>query len=445
VNLLLRGVRIIDPLQRVDEPAMDLRIEAGRLTAMGRGLEPAGLPVIDMTPTAGGGWRVVAPGFIDLHAHLREPGNEDAETVESGARAAAAGGFTQVVAMANTHPPADTPERVAAAVQRSRAAWVSVRTCAALTRGLLGVEPVSIEACAEAGAVAFSDDGRNAVAHATLVEALRRSARMHRAVLVHPEDEAALAASPDQPDIVRRADRPPAVEVAAVDSALSALREAGSGHLHLQHVTTARSVELVAAAKRAGLDVTAEVTPHHLGLWVPADEPAMSDPLLKVNPPLRARDERAALVQAVRGGVIDCIATDHAPHAAADKRLAYPDAAPGMIGLETALGVCVSLGELGGDSLPVLVERLTAGPYRVLRSSALVERPSLRLGAPVSCVLFDPEEEWTVAEDALQSRSRNTPLLGASLRGRVLLTIGSGRVVHRDGRLPVDMLEPAHA
>lgn len=443
MNVLIRGVRVIDPLRQVDDGAQDVRIENGVITAIGRSVEPMGLPVLDMTPAAGRSWRVLCPGFIDMHAHLREPGGEEAETVASGAAAAAAGGFTQVVAMANTNPPIDDPQRVREAVARGSHADVSVLTTAALTRGIAGEWVVDIEACAQAGAVAFSDDGRNAASQLVLAAGLRRSAATGRAVLVHPEDEAALGPSTRVGSVVRAARRPPSIEMAAVTSALQALRDAGSGHLHLQHISTAESVSLLRVARHQGLDVSAEATPHHLSMWLPSGDGPESDPLRKVNPPLRTRADRDALVEAVREGVIDCIATDHAPHPAGEKALPYADAAPGMIGLETAIATCISRADLGGEWLPVLVARLTAGPWNVLRSSGLLHEPALRIAETASCVLLDADAEWTVGETPLQSKSTNTPLLGTTLRGRVLLTIHDGRAVHGDPQLPLATLVPA--
>ena len=429
MNLVIRGVRVIDPSRDVDAVARDVRIEAGVITAIGGAVDDLGLRVLDLTPSAGQAWCVLCPGFIDLHAHLREPGAERGETIATGARAAAAGGFTQVVAMANTSPPIDSPERVRDAVERAKGAAVDVLTVAAATRGLEGEALVEVEECAEQGAVAFSDDGRNAMAESTLVECLRRAAALGRAVLVHPEAEAMLATAPGARAIVRVALRSVDVETAAVEAALRALRTAGTGHLHLQHLSTSHSVDLLTRAKSEGLSVSAEVTPHHLGISA-ADGGAGDDPMFKVNPPLRAREHREAVLHALRDGVIDCVATDHAPHEAGEKSLPYADAAPGMIGLETALALCITRAEMGGEWLPVLVDRLTRGPYGVMRTTGHVRGPALQTGEAASCVVFDPDEEWVVGEVPMQSRSRNTPLDGARLRGRVLLTIHDGRVVH---------------
>ncbi|MDQ6855745.1 MAG: dihydroorotase, partial [Candidatus Dormibacteraeota bacterium] len=379
------------------------------------------------------------PGLIDLHVHLREPGDETAETVLTGSRAAAAGGFTRIVAMANTDPPVDTPARVEQACARAASAVIEVMTVAAGTHSLAGADIVDVAGCARAGAVAFSDDGRNAASVALLTEMLRRGADVSRAVLVHPEDEAMIAArDPRAGPVSRAADRPPEAEASAVRAALQALAAAGRGHLHLQHVSTAAAVDLLRRARMDGMAVTAEVTPHHLAMWLPVA--AQPDPpaLLKVNPPLRGEGDREALIQALRDGVISAVATDHAPHRMEHKRGDVADAAPGMVGLETALATCITLGGMHGDWIPVLLERLTTGPHQILGPAAQGREPRLRVGEAATCVLFDPAAEWTVGESPGFSRSQNTPLRGMQLRGRVLLTMSDGVIVHHDeSRLPL--------
>ena len=386
--------------------------------------------MVDLRRRRGAPW-VLCPGFIDLHAHLREPGETSRETIESGAEAAAAGGFTQVVAMANTRPVIDTPERVASAQLRAVGVAVWVLTTASVTRGQQGDELVDIAGCAAAGASCFSDDGRNAASPALLADALRAAARVGSTVLVHPEDEEMIVrANPDGVSVTRCPARPPDAEVAAVASAVQALRGAGRGRLHLQHLSARDSVEQLRRARDQGLAVSAEVTPHHLAMWLPMEREPQPPSLRKVNPPLRTQRDREAVVHALRDGVIDAVATDHAPHRLADKDGEYADAAPGMIGLETALATCLTLGAMGGDWLPVLVERLTAGPWRVLGEAAGLSRPTLRGDAGLTCTLFDPDAEWEVGAHPFRSLSANTPLLGVRLRGRVLLTLVDGRVAH---------------
>ncbi|MGI8847374.1 MAG: dihydroorotase [Candidatus Dormibacteria bacterium] len=436
MNCILRGVRVIDPLAGRDDINQDVWLTEGRIIAIFKYMGDSTVPVIDLTPPPGGTPTILCPGFIDLHTHLREPGDEGAETLASGSRAAAAGGFAQVVAMANTDPPIDDVDGVTKACVRSVAASIRVRVAAALTRGLEGDELVDLEACAEAGAVAFTDDGRNAVSQRLLSEAIRRAARLHRPILVHPEDEEYIGRINGAHGLTARCPvRPVEAETRAVALALRALHDAGTGRLHLQHISSAPSIDLIREARADGVEVTAEVTPHHLAMWLPVAEEPESAALLKVNPPLRGQRDRAALIQALRDGVVDAVATDHAPHRAEEKALPYAEAAPGMLGLELALAVCLTMGGMGGDWIPTLVERLTAGPYRVLGgATSLLSEPRLVIGEAATCVLFDPGAEWTVGSEDLRSNSHNTPLLGITLRGRVLMTLVEGALVHHDRR-----------
>ncbi len=447
MNAILRGVRVIDPLGRLDATGQDVWLDGGKILAIYHHIDAAGVPIVDLTPPAGTDPCVLCPGFIDLHAHLRQPGDDEAETMESGSRAAAAGGFTSVVAMANTSPPIDTPERVAEARLAASNLPVSILQVAALTRDLAGAELVDIRKCIEAGAVAVSDDGRNAVSPRQLAIALAEAAHLSRAVLVHPEDEEMIAqANATQGSVTRSTIRPAETETRAVNLAIRALAHARSGHLHLQHLSTEGSVASLRRARHQGLWVSAEVTPHHLSMWLPVAEEPDPQGLRKVNPPLRAEHDRNALVRALREGLIEAVATDHAPHRAEEKSGAYADAAPGMIGLETALAACITIGGMGGEWLATLVERLTAGPHRILGPASGVPEPRLRIGESATCTLFDPTSEWIVGETPLESRSRNTPLMGARLRGTVLLTMARGRVIHRNAaRVPLTPEQVANA
>jgi dihydroorotase len=431
LNVVLRGIRVIDSLAGRDQLDMDVWLRGGRIEAIERRIRTEQVPTLDLARAPGLPEVVLCPGFIDLHTHLREPGGEDAETVGSGAEAAALGGFTQLVAMANTRPPVDSPERLADARRRARQVPVRVLTAAAVTAGLRGRDLVDTAACAAAGAAAFTDDGRNAAPTRLLAEALRAAAEVDRVVLVHPEDEAMVAAAnPGVPSVVRCPHRPAECEVVAVEQALRALTQAGRGRLHLQHLSCAGSLDLLRTARELDFPVTAEVTPHHLAMWLPFEREPDPPALRKVNPPLRSEHDRRALVEALREGLLDAVATDHAPHPTEAKVGDYADTAPGMIGLETALATCLTLGGMGGAWLPVLVERLTAGPWRVLGAAAGLREPRLRVGQPCSFVLFDPDQEWVVGAEPLASRSGNTPLLGVPLRGRVMLTVSEGAIVH---------------
>ena len=240
--------------------------------------------------------------------------------------------------------------------------------------------------------------------------------------------------------------RSPESETRAVNLAIRALTHARSGHLHLQHLSCEGSVVSLRRARHQGLGVSAEVTPHHLSMWLPAAEEPDPPALRKVNPPLRTERDRTALVRALRDGVIEAVATDHAPHRAAEKSLAYDDAAPGMVGLQTALATCITIGGMGGEWLATLVDRLTVGPHRILGTGSGIPEPRLRIGEAATCTLFDPSAEFTVGQRDWYSRSRNTPLLGATLRGTVLLTIAAGRVIHQDPvRVPLDAERVASA
>lgn len=439
MNAILRGVRVIDPLGRLDAAGQDVWLDGGKILAIYHHIEAAGVPVVDLTPAEGDEPCVLCPGFIDLHTHLRQPGDGEAETLESGARAAAAGGFTHIVAMANTTPPIDTPERIAEARLAASNLPVSILQIGALTRGLEGAELVDIRRCIEAGAVALGDDGRNGVSPRQLAIALAETAHLSRAVFVHPEDEEMIAqANATQGPVTRSPIRPVETETRAVNLAIRALSHARSGHLHLQHLSAEGSVASLRRARHQGLAVSAEVTPHHLSMWLPVAEEPDPQSLRKMNPPLRAERDRVALVQALREGLIEAVATDHAPHPASEKALDYDDAAPGLIGLETALATCITIGGMGGEWLATLVERMTVGPHRILGPSSGVHEPRLRIGEAATCTLFDPNTEWTVGETPLQSRSRNTPLLGAKLRGTILLTMAGGRVIHQNpARVPI--------
>lgn len=429
MNVVLRGIRVVDPSTGMDRQGCDVWVRDGRLVAIERRLEAPGAVVLDCRRRSSP--LLVAPAFVDLHAHLRDPGMPDAETVESGAAAAARGGFAQVVAMANTRPPIDNPRAVGRARAKAGRQVVHILPAAALTVGLRGEELVDIPGCAAAGAACFSDDGRNAFPRRLLVEGLWKAAEVGRAVFVHPEDEQAIAAAnPGVPSVVRCPLRPATAEVAAVEAAIQALASAGRGRLHLQHLSCAASLEPLQRAKEMGLEVTAEVTPHHLAMWLPMAEEPDPPALRKVNPPLRTQRDREALIQALREGLVDAVATDHAPHPKEAKDGEYADAAPGMVGLETAFAVCATFGGMGGDWLPVLVERLTTGPWRAAGEASGVRRPALGIGEPATLVLLDPEAEWQIGADEWASRSRNTPLWGVSVRGRVLLTLVDGQVAY---------------
>jgi dihydroorotase len=340
------------------------------------------------------GGLILSPGWVDLHAHLRDPGFLESETLQSGASSAAAGGFTQVTAMANTNPVTDRPSLVADLVRRSESLPVRVGVVGALTEHLAGRKLTDAAGLKAAGAIALSDDGRHAIDRDLLRRGLEAAGKAGLPVLVHGQKESR--------------GKDPAAEYEGIEEALLALRDAPGARLHLQHISTRRSLDLVRAAKADGLAVTAEVTPHHLALTNADVEGNQAN----VSPPLRTTDDRDAVVEGLIDGVIDVIATDHAPHTVAAKAAG----ANGFHGFETAAGVIFGL-------------RL---PWQVMHRS-LVERPRqiLGLAAADDWVLIDPGEAWLVEPQNFQSRGRNTPFAGRRLRGRVVLTICRQRIVHR--------------
>lgn len=427
-SLLLRGGRIIDPGTGFDAIA-DLLCSGSRVVDLQSHIKPPeGTIVLDV---AG---QVVAPGFIDLHTHLRYPGYPDKETVESGTTAAAAGGFTTVCAMANTDPVVDNVAVLRAVeAEVERTARVRVRQLASVSIGLRGESLTDLPALAAAGAVAFSDDGKPIPREGLMRLALRGSQQLRRAVSVHEEDPAIVrggVANAPRAERLGLASWPCRGEASLVARDLRLLEEEG-GHLHVAHVSCAETVALLRAAKARELPVTAEATPHHLRLTdaLLEGEPALSLPPLhpctKVNPPLRSARDAAALVEALADGTIDVVATDHAPHSSSDKAGSYHEAAFGFSAIETALPLLLDLVGSGAITLPALIERLTAGPARVFG----IEGGTLTPGARADVCVFNPNAPWVADAGALRSKGKNTPLIGASLTGRVTHTIVGGQIV----------------
>ena len=441
--ILISRARLIDPDRKLDFVG-DILLADGTISAAESAIDgrPDGCMVLD------GAGLVACPGFIDLHAHLREPGYEYKETIATGAQAAARGGFTTICCMPNTDPPIDSESVVEFVLRRAHdAGLVRVLPIGCVTRGRKGRELADLEELATAGAVAFSDDG-DPVEDANLMRmALTYGADLGRPVSNHCQDmhlssdgvmaEGPVATRLGLPGI------PPAAEDAMIARDIS-LAAATGGRLHVAHVSTAGSVPLVRRAKEIGLRVTAEVCPHHLTItdeWALGAQGSRAgrsewayDTSTKVYPPLRSRADAAALVEALADGTIDCIATDHAPHDEASKPVTYQDAAFGISVLETALGSALQLYHDGRLSLPALVDRLTAGPAWVLGED-YAPLSSLSPGTPADIVLFDPEMEWTVDVGEFASKGKNTPLQGTKLRGRVVATVSAGKVVYHANEL----------
>ncbi len=441
-TVAIHNGRVIDPSLGRDGVA-DVVIVDGRVSRVGPN---EGDMVIDAERIDASGL-VVSPGFVDLHTHLREPGFEYKETIASGTAAAAAGGYTTVCAMPNTDPPLDSRPAIESVLREVEAsAVVRVLPIGCITRGRAGRELAPAGELVTAGAVALSDDG-DAVNDARLMRhALEYSTRFNLPVAQHCEDASLVRDGQMHEGWVATRlglrGRPASAEETFVARDI-ALTELTGAHLHVCHVSTSGSVALIRAARERGVHVTAEVTPHHLTLT--HEEVAFGEDYTsltyntnaKVNPPLREERDVEALAEALREGVIDAVATDHAPHAVMDKEIEFDLAAPGMTMLETALGLCMRLVHDGHLDLPTLIERLTAGPVRTFG----LERPGLEgigtlaPGAVGDVAIIDPDEEWVVEPERFHSTGRNTPLAGTTLRGRVLATIAGGVVVHQTERV----------
>jgi dihydroorotase len=404
---------------------------------------------------------VVAPGFIDLHVHLREPGNEDAETVASGLAAAAHGGFTTVCAMPNTMPALDEPGVLAQVRAAGVASGSAVELLAygAVTVGRGGERLAALGELADAGVVGFSDDGSPIHSASILRAALAYAGALELPIVDHPE-ESTLTDGAEAHDgfvatVLGLRGWPAAAEEMAVGRDLAVLadvlRDVPGARLHLTHVSTAGALELVRRAKSAGLPITCDVTPHHLAMtdeWVAgarrwawdasgdpwSDEAVVAAPYassVRVNPPLRGPDDAAACLAALIDGTADAVATDHAPHTEVDKAVEFGLAANGISGIETALGVLLAAVDAGRLSLTRAIEALTSGPAAVLgETSRRRDAVGLVEGAPADLVVFDRSDRWTVTAEGLQSRGKNTPLLGMELGGRVLVTFANGRIAY---------------
>jgi dihydroorotase len=404
-RLLIRGGLVVDPAQGL-ESVRDILIENGRVRALGRDLvrRRPSAPVLD----ARGCW--VLPGLIDLHAHLREPGGEQAEDIASGTRAAAAGGFTTILAMPNTRPPLDSPALLRRLRRKAAAAPAEVLFTGCATRGQAGRELSPLAALAAAGMAAVTEDGRSVLDAGLMRRALEAARRLGIPFLSHCEDASLSRSWAAETVMVLR------------DMALAELTGA---RLHLMHLSCAQSVAALREAKRRGLAVTAEASPHHLALC--EDDMPGPDPDWKMNPPLRSRADRAALQAALADGTIDAVATDHAPHPPDVKALGMRRAPFGVIGLETSLPVILHfLVRRGKLSRRRLVETMSAAPARIL---GLARKGSLAPGMDADVAVVSPREAWTVPSRFI-SRSRNCPFTGMRLRGRVRATVKAGRIVH---------------
>lgn len=433
--LLIHGGYIIDPGQGIDEAA-GLLIEDGKISWLGKGEITPPPTDYDMLDASG---LIVCPGFVDLHCHLRQPGFEEKETIATGTRAAARGGFTTICCMPNTEPPLDN--RAVLDYVKSTAASegiVRVLPIGCISRGRKGEELTGMAELASAGAIAFSDDGKPALNSGLMRQAMDYSRASGLPIIDHCEDtalskggqvnEGAISARLGLKGIPNAAEE----IIVARDLALAQLT---GGWLHVAHTTTEGSVDLIRRAREKGIRVTAEVTPHHLTLT----EEALTgyNTNAKVNPPLRTRQDIEALIQGLKEKVIDIIATDHAPHTEADKQREFALAPFGISGFETALGSLMSLVHDKKLTLATLISRLTCEPARII-GNKYGKLGTLATGAPADITIFDPAREWVVDTRAFASKGKNTPLEGSVLKGRIMATIFQGKLVYGDGSVKLE-------
>jgi dihydroorotase len=422
MNLLIKGGRVVDPANGLDA-VQDVLVIDGRIAKVGRGLKaPEGA---EMIAAAG---KVVCPGLIDIHVHFREPGYEYKETIATGTRAAAAGGFTAVACMANTLPVNDNRSVTDFIMAKARVEGVvRVYPIGAVTRGLKGKELAEMAELAEAGCVAFSDDGQCVMNAEVYRRAMEYALPFGAPIISHAEDEHLAHRGAMHEGLVSTElgllGQPSVAEDVMVARDIL-LAELTGAHVHVAHVSTAGAVRLVREGKARGVRVTAEVTPHHLVLT--DDAVREYDPNTKMAPPLRTKRDIEAVLEGLLDGTIDCIATDHAPHALAEKEGEFGECANGVVGLETAVGILLDrLVRAGRMDLPTLVARLSPGPARLLS----LPGGSLAQGAPADITVLDLEREWTVEPARFRSRARNTPFGGWTGTGAPVLTIVGGKVV----------------
>lgn len=427
-ELIIAGGRIIDPASKLDRVG-DIYIRDGKISKI-ETKKPIPRKKTRFSPEIVDAFdKIVTPGLVDLHTHLREPGREDEETILTGSEAAVAGGFTSICCMPNTQPPIDSQESVKFIYEKARSAKCKVYPVAAATKGLKGEELTEIADLVKAGAVAVSDDGRPIYNSAIMRYALEYSKMYDLPVISHCED---LALSSDGvmnegfvSTVLGLKGIPNVAEEAMVARDIR-LAEFTKSRVHIAHVSTEGSVNLIREAKRKGLKITCEATPHHFTL---TDEIIKTfDTNAKVNPPLRIKKDLDALKKGLKDGTIDCIATDHAPHSIEEKDVEF-DAAPfGMVGLETALGLVITeLVEKRVLSWPEAIAKMTHNPAKILKLNA----GQIKVGMPADLTIIDPEATWTVEPKEFKSKSKNSPFGGRKLRGKAFLTIVDGKVVYQ--------------
>lgn len=426
MKLLIRKGRVVDPVGGIGG-VMDILVEDGRVAVIGSELTAPSARVIDARGLT------VCAGLVDMHVHLREPGFEYKETIQTGCLAAARGGFTSIAPMPNTRPATDCPERIALVRQKAaQACGVHVWPIGAVTWGQKGQALTDAAAQKKAGAVALSDDGMPVQNANLLRDALIRCRRQELTILSHCEDADMVKNYAVNEGRVSRAlglpGRPAIAEELQVMRDAMLAEETGAA-VHICHISTARSVEIVRQFKKKGVPITCETCPQYFALT--EDELLSRGTLARVNPPLRTRLDVEGILAGLKDGTIDVIATDHAPHSAEEKARPLPEAPSGMVGLETALAVTLtSLYHTGVMDLSDILRKMTINPAFILR----IPKGRLSLGGGADFTIFDPDEEWTVDPEQFASKGRNTPFAGRTLKGRVKYTIVDGKIIYQEGK-----------
>ncbi len=420
--IVIRNGYVINPKSGFEGKA-DVMIEDDKIVSIGEAQACEGAEVIDATGL------IVAPGLVDVHTHFRDPGFEYKEDIYTGAKAAAAGGYTTVIMMCNTKPTIDNVDTLSYVLKKGKETGIHVESCGAVSFGLKGEELTDMDALAAAGAIGFTDDGIPLMDEAILREAMIKTAAMNMPISLHEEDASLITNNGVNRGVASEhfgiGGSPRDAEISLIERDLQIALETNA-IVNVQHISTKEGVELVRKAKAVpGNRVHAEATPHHIAL---TEEAVIAKgTLAKVNPPIRTEEDRLAIIEGLKDGTIDIIATDHAPHAKEEKDKPLTEAPSGMLGLEAALPLCIEkLVKEAGMSMMEVLDKLTAKPAAMYN----IDRGDLRVGGPADIVIFNPDEKWTVT--GFQSKSQNSPFLGEELTGKVKYTICEGKVVYKD-------------
>ena len=424
MKLLIKNGRVLHPVTNV-VLMQDLLVEDGKIALLERGIDAEADQVIDATGM------VVCPGLVDMHVHLRDPGLTYKEDIFTGTAAAARGGVTSLACMANTEPTLDTPDQIQYVLTKAKhGSGVQVYPVAALSKGLQGKEATDADALKKAGAVALSDDGNNVDDANLMRDVLIRARRLGIPVLCHCEDTSMVAGRAVNEGSVSRQlwlEGRPAIAEEIIVMRDTMLAEETGAHVHIQHVSTAKSIDIIRRAKKRGVPVTCETCPQYFTLT--EDEVLEKGALARVNPPLRTAQDVKGIIAGLKDGTIDVIATDHAPHSAEEKSRPLPKAPSGMVGLETSLAITLTqLYHTKKMELPAIIRRMTTNPSDILH----LPKGRMSLGVDADLTIFDPNEEWIIDPTRFASKGRNTPFAGCKVKGKVKYTIVKGNIIYQD-------------